>query len=207
MHITRSTLADQELPQTLSAGVPAELLSRRPDVRQAELALAQALYSVNSARASFYPNVTLSGTLGWTTGNGNIVLDPGSLITNLIAGLTQPVFGRGVNKARLQAAQAQYEQAGYMFRQSLLDAGVEVNNALTMWQTAKKRVELGKKQIVSLQAAVWNTQLLMKHGNADYLEVLTAQKNLLQAELTEASDRLDEIKSVINLYRALGGGY
>ena len=207
MHITRSTLADQELPESLSAGVPAELLSRRPDVRQAELALAQTFYSVNSAKASFYPNVTLSGTLGWTTGNGNIVLDPGSLITNLIAGLTQPVFGRGVNKARLQAAQAQYEQAGYMFRQSLLDAGVEVNNALTMWQTAKKRVELGKKQIVSLQAAVWNTQLLMKHGNADYLEVLTAQKNLLQAELTEASDRLDEIKSVINLYRALGGGY
>ncbi len=207
MHITRSTLADQELPQTLSAGVPAELLSRRPDVRQAELALAQTFYSVNSAKASFYPNVTLSGSLGWTTGNGNIVLDPGSLIANLIAGLAQPVFGRGVNKARLQAAQAQYEQAGYMFRQSLLDAGVEVNNALTMWQTAKKRVELGKKQIVSLQAAVWNTQLLMKHGNADYLEVLTAQKNLLQAELTEASDRLDEIKSVINLYRALGGGY
>ena len=207
MQITRSTLADQELPQTLSAGVPAELLSRRPDVRQAELALAQAFYNVNSARASFYPNLTLSGTLGWTTGNGNIVLDPGSLIANLIASLSQPVFGRGVNKARLQAAQAQYEQAGYLFRQSLLDAGVEVNNALTLWQTAKKRVELGKKQIVSLQAAVWNTQLLMKHGNADYLEVLTAQKNLLQAELTEASDRLDEIKSVINLYRALGGGY
>ena len=207
MPITRSTLADQELPEALSAGVPAELLSRRPDVRQAELALAQAFYSVNSARASFYPNVTLSGTLGWTTGNGNIVLDPGSLITNLIAGLTQPVFGRGVNKARLQAAQAQHEQAGYLFRQSLLNAGVEVNNALTMWQTAKKRVELGKKQIVSLQAAVWNTQLLMKHGNADYLEVLTAQKNLLQAELTEASDKLDEIKSIINLYRALGGGY
>ena len=207
MQITRSTLADQELPESLSAGVPAELLSRRPDVRQAELALAQAFYSVNSARASFYPNVTLSGTLGWTTGNGNIVLDPGSLIANLIAGLTQPVFGRGVNKARLQIAQAQYQQAGYLFRQSLLDAGVEVNNALTLWQTAKKRVELGKKQIVTLQAAVWNTQLLMKHGNADYLEVLTAQKNLLQAELTEASDRLDEIKSVINLYRALGGGY
>ena len=207
MQITRSTLADQELPQTLSAGVPAELLSRRPDVRQAELALAQAFYNVNSARASFYPNLTLSGTLGWTTGNGNIVLDPGSLIANIIASLSQPVFGRGVNKARLQAAQAQYEQAGYLFRQSLLDAGVEVNNALTLWQTAKKRVELGKKQIISLQAAVWNTQLLMKHGNADYLEVLTAQKNLLQAELTEASDRLDEIKSVINLYRALGGGY
>jgi NodT family efflux transporter outer membrane factor (OMF) lipoprotein len=207
MQISRSTLADQELPESLSTGVPAELLSRRPDVRQAELALAQTFYNVNSAKASFYPKVTLSGTLGWTTGNGNIVLDPGSLIANLIAGISQPVFGRGVNKARLQTAQAQHEQAAYLFRQTLLDAGVEVNNALTLWQTAKKRVDLGKKQIVSLQAAVWNTQLLMKHGNANYLEVLTAQKNLLQAELTETSDRLDEIKSVINLYKALGGGY
>ena len=207
MQITRGTLAEQQLPQTLSAGVPAELLSRRPDVRQAELALAQTFYSINSAKASFYPNISLSGALGWTTGNGNIVLDPGSLIANLIASVTQPVFGRGVNKARLQAAQAQHEQAAYRFRQSLLDAGVEVNNALTMWQTAQKRVELGKKQIVNLQAAVWNTQLLMKHGNADYLEVLTAQKNLLQAELTEASDKFDEIKSIINLYQALGGGY
>ena len=207
MPVERSSMAMQELPATLSAGVPLDLLSRRPDVRHAEFALAQTFYSVNSARASFYPNITLSGAIGWTTGNGNIALDPGSLIANFIAGLTQPIFGRGVNKARLQAAQAQYEQAAYLFRQSLLDAGVEVNNALTMWQTAKKRVELDKKQVLNLQAAVWNTQLLMKHGNADYLEVLTAQKNLLQAELTEASDRFDEVQSVINLYQALGGGY
>lgn len=207
MPVERSSMAMQELPETLSAGVPLDLLSRRPDVRQAELALAQAFYSVNSARASFYPNITLRGSAGWTTGSGNIALDPGSLIASFIAGLTQPIFGRGVNKARLQAAQAQHEQAAYLFRQSLLDAGVEVNNALTMWQTAKKRVELDKKQVLNLQAAVWNTQLLMKHGNADYLEVLTAQKNLLQAELTEASDRFDEVQSVINLYQALGGGY
>lgn len=207
MPVERSSMAMQELPEMLSAGVPLDLLSRRPDVRQAEFALAQTFYSVNSARASFYPNITLRGAIGWTTGNGNIALDPGSLIANFIAGLTQPIFGRGVNKARLQAAQAQHEQAAYLFRQSLLDAGVEVNNALTMWQTAKKRVELDKKQVLNLQAAVWNTQLLMKHGNADYLEVLTAQKNLLQAELTEASDRFDEVQSVINLYQALGGGY
>lgn len=207
MPIERSSLNDQELPEKLSAGVPLELLNRRPDVKQAEMALAQAFYNVNSAKASFYPNLTLSGALGWTTGNGNIKVDPGSIIANLLAGLTQPVFGRGVNKARLQAAQAQLEQAAYTFRQSLLDAGVEVNNALTLWQTAQKRVELDKKQILNLQAAIWNTQLLMKHGNADYLEVLTAQKNLLQAELTEAADRYDEIISAVNLYQALGGGY
>ena len=207
MPIDRSTLDDQELPERLCAGVPVELLNRRPDVRQAEMALAQAFYNVNSAKAAFYPNITLSGALGWTTGNGNIKVDPGSVIANLLAGLAQPVFGRGVNKARLETAKAQYEQAAYTFRQSLLDAGVEVNNALTLWQTAQKRVELGKKQILNLQAAIWNTQLLMKHGNADYLEVLTAQKNLLQAELTEAADRYDEIISAVNLYQALGGGY
>lgn len=207
MPIERSTLNDQILPERLCAGVPVELLDRRPDVKQAEMVLAQAFYNVNAAKASFYPNITLSGALGWTTGSGNITVDPGSIIANLIAGLTQPVFGRGVNKARLKTAQAQLEEAAYGFRQSLLDAGVEVNNALTLWQTAQKRVELDKKQILNLQAAIWNTQLLMKHGNADYLEVLTAQKNLLQAELTEASDRYDEIISAVNLYQALGGGY
>ena len=207
MPIERSTLDSQVLPVELSAGVPAEILSRRPDVRQAELKLAQCHYSRNIARAAFYPSLTLSGALGWTTGNGNIVLDPGSMIANLLASLTQPVFGRGANKARMMTAESQYKQAAYSFRQSILDAGVEVNNALNMWQTAQKRVEIVQKQIVTLQAAVWNTQLLMKHGNANYLEVLSAQKNLLNAELTETSDRLDEIRGVINLYHALGGGY
>ena len=207
MSITRGKLEDQILPDALDAGVPAELLSRRPDVRQAEMALAQCFYDVNIARAAFYPNLTLSGALGWTTGNGSIVLDPGSLITNLIASIGQPIFNRGALKAQKEAAEARYKQAVYTFRQSLLDAGVEVNNAITLWQTSKKRVELDKKQIVNLQAAVWNTQLLMKHGNANYLEVLTAQKNLLQAELSEVSDRFGEFQSVINLYHALGGGY
>lgn len=207
MPIERSTLDKQELPETLSTGLPMELLSRRPDVRQAEQALAQNVYATNAARAAFYPNITLSGKLGWTTGAGNIILNPGSLIADFIGSLVQPVFGRGANKARLKAAEARQEASAWEFRQSLLDAGVEVNNALTLWQTAKQRVELDKKQILNLQAAVWNTQLLMKHGNTNYLEVLTAQKNLLQAELAEVSDRFDEIQSVVNLYHALGGGY
>ena len=207
MRIARGKIEDQKLPEKLCAGVPADLLSRRPDVRQAEMALAQVFYDKNIARAAFYPNLSLSGALGWTTGAGAIVLDPGSLIANLIASIAQPVFNRGAIKARYLAAESQYKQAVYNFRQSLLDAGVEVNNAITLWQTAKRRVELDKKQIVTLQAAVWNTQLLMKHGNASYLEVLTAQKNLLQIELGEVSDRYDEMQSVINLYHALGGGY
>ena len=206
MPIERSSLKDLEFPEKLSVGVPAELLSRRPDVRQAEMALAQTFYNVNSVKAAFYPNLTLSGAIGWTI-SGGTAIDPSSMITNFIGSLAQPIFGRGANKARLQAAQAQREAAAWQFRQSLLDAGVEVNNAVTQWQTAQKRVELDKRQILNLQASVWNTQLLMKHGNANYLEVLTAQKNLLQAELSEVSDRFDEIQAVINLYQALGGGY
>ena len=207
MPIERSTLTEQKLPENLSAGLPVELLSRRPDVRQAELALARCFYNTNAARAAFYPNLSLNGALGWTTGSGSVVLDPGSLIASFIGSLTQPIFSRGTNKARLMAARSQQEQASYLFRQTVLDAGVEVNNALVLWQTAKKRVEINRKQIVTLQAAVWNTQLLMKHGNTNYLEVLTAQKNLLSAELAEVSDRFDEIQSVVNLYHALGGGY
>lgn len=207
MPVERGTLSEQSFPESLSAGVPVDLLNRRPDVRQAEMALAQAFYARNAAKAAFYPDLTLSGALGWTTGNGSISLNPGSLITNLIASLAQPIFAKGTNKARLKAAKAQLEAAAWQFRQSILDAGVEVNNALVMWQTAQKRVELDKKQILNLQASVWNTQLLMKHGNANYLEVLTAQKNLLNAELSEVSDRFDEIQGIINLYQALGGGY
>ena len=207
MGIHRGNIADQELPHRLCAGVPAELLSKRPDVKQAEMTLAQCFYDTNIARAAFYPSLNLSGTLGWTTGNGSIVLDPGALITNLIGSIAQPIFNRGALKAKKLAAESKYKQALYGFRQSLLDAGVEVNNAISMWETAKRRVEIDKKQIVSLQAAVWNTQLLMKHGNASYLEVLTAQKNLLQVELGEVSDRYDEFQSVVNLYHALGGGY
>lgn len=207
MRIERSTLDAQVLPDRLCAGVPAELLSRRPDVKQAEMTLAQCFYDTNIARAAFYPNLSLSGALGWTNGNGSIELNPGSLITNIIASLAQPIFNRGAIKAKQLAAEAKYKQSIYEFRQSLLDAGVEVNNAISLWETAKRRVEIDKKQIVNLQAAVWNTQLLMKHGNASYLEVLTAQKNLLQSELAEVSDRYDEFQSVVNLYHALGGGY
>ena len=205
--IERSSLNSQSFPKELSIGVPLQLLDRRPDVHQAEMELAQAFYAVNTARAAFYPAVTLSGTLGWSGVAGAAIADPGSWLVNAIAQLVQPIFAQGRNKANLKTAQARQEQAMLKFRQSLLDAGTEVNCALIGWQTALKRLEVDKKQILNLRGAVWNTRLLMKHSsNANYLEVLTAQQNLLQAELTEISDRYNEIQSVISLYRALGGG-
>lgn len=203
--IRRGELAEQKFPEVLYVGVPAQLLSRRPDVRQAEMNLAQAFYNTNAARAEFYPKVTLGGTAGWTA-SGAAITNPSSWLLSAVGGLVQPVFTKGQNKARLKTAQARQEQALLQFRQSLLDAGTEVNNALIQWQTAKERLEIDKKQIVHLRAAVWNTRLLMKHGLTNYLEVLTAQQNLLQAELTEISDKYAEIQSIVHLYHALGGG-
>lgn len=203
--LRRGSLEEQEFPLELKTGVPVQLLSHRPDVRQAEQNLAQAFYATNAARAEFYPKLTIGGTLGWSTA-GAAISNPGAWLLKAIGDLMQPIFNRGTNKARLRIAEARQEQAVLQFRQSLLDAGVEVNNALIQWQTAQERLEVDKKQIVSLRAAVWNTKLMMKHGLANYLEVLTAQQTLLQAELTEISDRYQEIQGVIQLYHALGGG-
>ena len=169
------------------------------------MALAQAYYATNQARSSFYPKLTLSGALGWTT--AGVGVDPSMFITDLGASLLQPIFNKRALKANLKKAEAQQNAALYQFKQSLLDAGVEVNNALIQWQTAQESLEIDQKKVVHLQAAVWNTQLLMKHGLTNYLEVLTAQQTLLQAELAVASDKFEQIQGIINLYHALGGGY
>lgn len=125
--------------------------------------------------------------------------NPGTWLFNAVGSLVQPLFHKGENVAWLKIARAQQQEALLQFRQNLLDAGNEVNNALILWQTARKR-------ILNLKAAVWNTKLLMKYGRTHYLEVLTAQQKLLQAELAESEDRYDEIQGVITLYHALGGG-
>lgn len=204
--IERGTLDNQAFPQTLTTGIPLDLLKNRPDVQQAEYALAQAFYGVNKARSSFYPNITLSGSVGWTNSGGGIISNPGALLLQAIGSLTQPLFNKGANIANLKIAKAQQEEATLAFHQSLLNAGSEVNNALKQWQTARARIMLGEKQVASLQTAVKSTQLLMDHGTTTYLEVLTAQQSLLQAQLSLEADRFDEIQGVISLYHAVGGG-
>lgn len=204
--IVRGALDEQVFPTTLSAGIPLQLLSSRPDVRQAEAALAGAFYATNSARSAFYPSITLGGSAGWTNSGGAMISNPGALLLSAVASLTQPLFNKGTNIANLKIAKAQQEEASLLFRQSLLDAGAEVNNALTQFQTACERSALLKQQVAALQKAVKSTHLLMQHGSTTYLEVLTAQQTLLQARLTQVSDRMNEIQGVINLYHAVGGG-
>lgn len=205
--IMRSTLEDQEFPDSLSTGVPLQLLSRRPDVRQCEAQLATAYYATNSARSAFYPSITLSGSAGWTNAAGAAISNPGQWLLSAVGSLVQPIFNRGKNIANLKIAKAQQEEALLTFQQSLLDAGAEVNNALVQWQSARERITLDERQTISLRSALRSSELLMQHSSQNYLEVLTARQSLLQAELNVASDRFDEIQGVINLYHALGGGY
>lgn len=204
--IERGHLAGQDFPEELTVGVPLQLLSRRPDVKSAELSLASAFYSTNAARSAFYPSITLSGTAGWTNSAGNMIINPGKLLLSAVGALTQPLFNKGLNIAQLKIAKAQQEEAKLAFQQALLNAGSEVNNALTQVQTARGKTELRTGQITSLENAVRSTQLLMQHGTSTYLEVLTAQQSLLSAQLTQVADRFDEIQGIINLYQALGGG-
>lgn len=158
------------------------------------------------ARAAFYPSLTLSGTLGWTNNGGGTVANPGQWLANVLGSLVQPLFDKGANAAALEIAKAQQEGASLRFRQSLLDAGKEVNNALAHWQAAQQRVDVGARQIETLREAVRRTEALMRHSPATYLEVLTAQQSLLDAEQAQSSNRFDEIQGIIHLYRALGGG-
>ncbi|MDO4165261.1 MAG: TolC family protein [Bacteroides sp.] len=204
--IERGTLDELTFPTELSTGVPLDLLSRRPDVREAEASLKQAFYATNQSRAAFYPSITLSGSAGWTNSGGTGITNPGSWLLQAVGSLVQPLFNRGTNIANLKIAKAQQEEAVYTFRQALLDAGSEVNNALTQWQTAQRKVKLETEQVEHLQTTVHDTQLLMKHGTTNYLEVLTARQSLLSAQLSLVSDRYAEMEGVINLYHALGGG-
>ena len=204
--LERGTMDGQHFPSHLSVGVPLDLLSRRPAVRQAEANLMQAFYATNSARAAFYPSITLSGSAGWTN-NGGTVANPGAWLLQAVGSLVQPLFNRGQNLANLKIAKAQQEEAVLQFRQSLLDAGNEVNNALAQWQTARERIRLDSGQVEQLTITLGDTELLMENSaDTNYLQVLTARQSLLSAQLSVASARYDEIQGVIELYHALGGG-
>lgn len=204
--IERGALSETTFPESVSVGIPIQLLANRPDVRQAERNLAHAFYATNAARAAFYPNISLSGTLGWTNNGGGVILNPGHWLLNAIGSLTQPLFNKGANIANLKIAEAQQEEAKLQFRQSLLDASKEVNDALVQCQTSKRQIELGDQQITTLHEAVRKTELLMRHSPTTYLEVLTAQQSLLDAQRKQSQYCFDYIQSLINLYHTLGGG-
>ena len=204
--IERGSLKSQSFPAMINAGVPVQLLSNRPDVKAAEMAFAGTFYNTNAARSAFYPSLSISGNFGWTNQLGSIVANPGKMIASALGSLTQPLFNKGANTARLRIAKAQQQEALLSFQQAILNAGSEVSNALCQYQSAEDKIVQRKKQINSLEKSVEYTQELLTLGTSTYLEVLTAQQSLLSAQLSNVSDQFDRIQAIVNLYNALGGG-
>ena len=194
----RGELNSVDFKQELLCGVPAQLLSRRPDIQQAEDELQLAFYNTNIARAALYPSLTLTGSAGLT--------NPAAFALSFLGKLTQPIFQGGRNRANLKIAESQQREAVLEFEHKLLEAGNEVNTALAQCNAARNKTNLRIRQIETLESAVYSTRQLMSHSEATYLEVLTAQQSLLSARLQQIADRFEGIQGVINLYRALGGG-
>jgi NodT family efflux transporter outer membrane factor (OMF) lipoprotein len=205
--IDRGHLEDQAIPENIDIGMPSQLLHNRPDVRQAEFNFRVAFESTNLARTYFYPSLTLTASGGFSNLQLKDFFDR-SIFYSIIGGLTQPIFNHGQNKARLTTAQSQQLQAYNNFQQSLLIAGQEVSNSLYAYQMAVAKQDSRAKQIESLEKAVDYTQQLLEYSSAtNYTDVLTSEQNLLAAQLSGVNDNLQKLQALVDLYRALGGGW
>ena len=204
--IERTTLDEQVMPEKLMAGVPLQLLENRPDVKIAEMTLASAYYTTNQARSAFYPSLKIGGNAGWTNGSGVAVSNPGQFLFQALASLTQPIFNNGKLVANLKVSKAEEEIARMNYQQTILEAGKEVSDALYLYETVNKKLVEDRGRVEQLEKAVVYTKALFQSAESTYLEVLTAQQNLLSAELSEVSDNFQRMQAVINLYSALGGG-
>ena len=203
--IPRGTFAGQSLPTEFSTGVGIQMLANRADVHSYEMTLAQCFYDVETARSRFYPSITVTGTAAFTNNSGTV--NPGKWLLNAVGSLVQPIFQHGQIVAGLKVAKDKYEQAYNNWQNAIYKAGNEVSNALVAYNSYNDKSELDAKRVAVLQKNVEDTRKLMESSsNTTYLEVITAQSNLLNAQINEVTDQFNKMQSVVNLYQALGGG-
>lgn len=202
--IARGSLENQSLPTNFSGGIGVQLLSNRADVHANEMALAQCFYNIQEARSRFYPALNISSTGAWTNSNG--LVNPGKLLLSVVGSLTQPIFMRGQLKAGLRVAEDRYKQAYNTWQNSILKAGAEVSNALVAYNSADEKNKLQQQQIDVLKQNVDHTQMLYAQSSSSYLEVITAQQSLLNAEISQVQEQFTKLQAIVNLYNALGGG-
>lgn len=202
--IARGSLDNQSLPANFSGGIGVQLLSNRADVHANEMALAQCFYNIQEARSRFYPALNISPTGAWTNSNG--LVNPGKLLLSVVGSLTQPIFMRGQLKAGLRVAEDRYKQAYNTWQNSILKAGAEVSNALVAYNSADEKNKLQQQQIDVLKQNVDHTQMLYTQSSSSYLEVITAQQSLLNAEISQVQEQFTKLQAIVNLYNALGGG-
>jgi efflux transporter, outer membrane factor lipoprotein, NodT family len=202
--IARGSLDNQSLPANFSGGIGVQLLSNRADVHANEMALAQCFYNIQEARSRFYPALNISPTGAWTNSNG--LVNPGKLLLSVVGSLTQPIFMRGQLKAGLRVAEDRYKQAYNTWQNSILKAGAEVSNALVAYNSADEKNKLQQQQLDVLKQNVDHTQMLYTQSSSSYLEVITAQQSLLNAEISQVQEQFTKLQAIVNLYNALGGG-
>ncbi len=204
--ISRNPLDQQTLPTSFSTGIGIQLLSNRADVHAAEMSLAQCFYGVETARSRFYPSITISGSGAFTNSSGAGIVNPGKWLLSAVGSLVQPIFQNGKLVAGLKVAKAQYEQAYNTWQNAILTAGSEVSNALVLYNASAEKSIIEGKRVAVLKQNVEDTKALMASAGSTYLEVITAQTNLLNAELSKVTDDFSKMQAVVNLYYALGGG-
>lgn len=204
--IARGKIENQSLPTEFSTGIAIQMLNNRPDVHYAEMTLAQCFYDTQAARSKFYPNITISGSGAFTNSSGMGIVNPGKWLLSAIGSLVQPIFQNGQLVAQLKVAKATQEQAYNTWQNAVLSAGSEVSNALVLYNSSDEKSKLEAKQVESLTKNVQYTKDLFNMGSSTYLEVITAQQSLLNAELSKVQDDFYKMQAVVNLYYALGGG-
>ena len=204
--ISRGKLADQSLPTEFSTGVGIQLLANRPDVHYAEMSLASCFYNTQQARSNFYPQITISGTGAFTNNSGAGIVNPGKWLLSAVGSLVQPIFQNGRIVAGLKVAKYQQEQAFNTWQQAVLSAGAEVSNALVKYNSSDEMSKLDAKRVDVLTKNVDMTRELFKSSSASYLEVISAQSNLLNAQISKVTDDFNKMQAVVSLYSALGGG-
>ncbi len=205
---TVSDQAEMAMPEMARNGVAMSTLAARPDVAAAEMALAKAYYATNSARAAFYPGLTITANGGFTNLFGSMIQNPGDWFAQVAGSLVAPIFSRGRNIANLKASKAQQQSALNSFEYTLLSAASEVSNALTVYEKSVEKAEYLDAQVKDLAKAVSMTKDMFTYstGAVDYLQVITAQQSLLGAQISLISTQQARNSAVINLYQSLGGG-
>ncbi len=206
--IERTSLEQQNLSEDLRTGVPAQLLANRPDVLEAEYRLRYYYETAKSARANFYPSLTITARGGLTEASMNALINQPLFFWTIIGGLVQPIFNYGLNKQRFLSAMADFEESQASFRKILLNAGSEVANSMHSYETATDKISIREKQIGYLEKAVdYTTELLKYSSTTSYIDVLTSEVTLLSAELNGVNDKVDQLQSMVTLYQSLGGGW
>ncbi|PRZ19842.1 efflux transporter outer membrane subunit [Flavobacterium granuli] len=205
--IARSTFESQTMQPNITLGVPAHLLRNRPDVIAAEYNLITNFEMTNVAKSGFYPTLKVTATGGLQSIDLKEWFSANSIFANIITGLTQPIFNQRQVKTKYEIAKTNQEKAYLQFEQSLLTAGKEVSDALAQYNNETYKIKVREKQVDALVKASEFSDELLTYGLANYLEVLTSKNDALNAELSLVDNKFQQYKAIIQLYRALGGGW